>query len=319
MGSDSSPFHLFQGVLKAAKEYNASFVFVVIATPATIDSLKYSSECSSARAHIEFHPATEIITMTDEPLTAIRRKKNASLIIGMRLLNKKRIDALVSAGNTGALITCAKIILSMLPGIRRPALLTQLPTKKKRLSIIDAGGNTKNTPTSLIQYAQMGVAYQRCYAGIEFPAVGLLNVGVEPHKGPPLLRETYALLKSLSKSRQKFHFLGNIEARNLFEGNVDVLVTDGFTGNVLLKTAEGTATYILDCMSKHLPKISEEHDLRSSFNYTEYPGALVCGVDRVLIKCHGDASQESIYSAICGAIAIADKQLIAQIHQDLML
>lgn len=311
MGSDTSPLNLFQGILQAAKEYGPPYFFDVIADNPTLQSL---TQLHFSHDHIQFHAAQEVITMTDDPLKAIREKKHSSLMVGMRLLKEQHLDAFISAGNTGALISAAKILLPMLPAIRRPALLAQLPTTTRTLSMIDAGGNIRNTPYSLIQYAQMGIAYQRCCTGVDRPVVGLLNIGVEATKGPPLLRETHTLLQSLSKSTHKFQFIGNIEARDLFNGRIDVLVTDGFTGNVLLKAVEGTAKHMIDCLAQHLP-----HPIKEKFSYTEYPGALVCGVDRILIKCHGNASQQSIYSAICAAIKIDQKQLISYLRADLTI
>lgn len=321
MGSDSSPQNLFQGVLKAAAQYPSESVFVVFATTEVVEQLTTRFVESPGKALVAFHPVEEVIFMHDDPLLAVRRKKKSSLRVGMHLLKQKRIDAFVSAGNTGALITCAKVMLPMWPSIRRPALLTLLPTKKKMLAIVDAGGNIKDTATSLLQYAYMGIAYQRCCAGITCPSVGLLNIGVESNKGPALLRQVYAALEAQAKhsdsSGKKFHFAGNIEARELFDGNIDVLVSDGFTGNVMLKAIEGTAAFVLNSILDQLQAPTTVESFQSRFDYSEYPGALVCGVDGVVVKCHGNASAKSIYNAICGTISMLEKKLIPQIKDDL--
>lgn len=321
MGSDSSPQELFLGVLQAAARYNSEFHFVVFATAEIIEQLSVMTLESPGKAQVFFHAVQEFIEMHEDPLLAVRRKKNCSLRIGMHLLKLKRIDAFVSAGNTGALIICSRVMLSKLPFIKRPALLILLPTKKKMLAIVDAGGNIKDTATSLLQYAYMGIAYQRCCAGIACPSVGLLNIGTEAYKGPALLRQVYSALESQSKevsaSGKQFHFAGNIEARELFDGGVDVLVSDGFTGNVMLKAVEGTAAFVLDSIRDKFQAPKTEDSYQSRFDYSEYPGALVCGVDGVVVKCHGNASAKSIYNAVCGAISILEKKLIPQIKEDL--
>ncbi len=319
MGSDNSPLLLFEGVSQAAQHLEDSIHFVVIATWQMIKTLKSMIMYPTLQVRIEFVIAEEVILMDEDPLGAVRRKKNSSLMVGMRLLKRGYLDAFVSAGNTGAVITAAKITLPLLPGIRRPALLALLPTRDKMVAIIDVGGNVKSTLESLIQYTCMGIAYQRCCCGIEVPSVGLLNIGTESHKGTLLLRQTYAKLKALSDADkpQKFRFAGNIEARELFDGKIDLLVTDGFTGNVLLKTVEGTAAFILDCFSKSSQDQASMTALQKSFNYTEYPGALVCGVDKIVVKCHGNASKESINSAILGAITLVEKKLKEMMRLDL--
>lgn len=323
MGSDSSPQQLFQGVLHAAERYDPLFEFVAIAAPAIIATLEPMAKKVPCKAKLHFVPASELITMEDDPISAVRRKKDSSLMVGMRLLKSGDVDALITAGNTGALITAGKVMLPLLPTVRRPALIALLPTKKNTLAIIDAGGNVKNSSNSLIQDAYMGAAYQRCHAGIEVPVVGLLNIGVEANKGPQLLQEAYRDLKAHSERSdlpsKRFHFAGNIEARDLFNGKIDVLVTDGFTGNVLLKAVEGTALFLLNSISAQRQEHTSLEALQSRFNYIEYPGALVCGVDGVLIKCHGNATEESIFNTICGAISLLEKQLIQQMRTDLLL
>lgn len=317
MGSDSSPQELFLGVLQAAAQYGSEFSFVVFATPEVVEQLSAVASQSTDRAQLIFHAVEEFIEMHEDPLLAVRRKKNCSLRVGMHLLKLKKIDAFVSAGNTGALIICSRVILSKLPFIQRPALLILLPANKKMVAIVDAGGNIKDTATSLLQYAHMGIAYQRCCAGIACPSVGLLNIGIESNKGPALHRQVYAALESQSKETKLFQFAGNIEARDLFDGKIDVLVTDGFTGNVMLKAIEGTAAFVLNSVINQLQTPETLDSFQSRFDYSEYPGALVCGVDGVVVKCHGNASAKSIHNAIRGSISVLEKKLIPQIKEDL--
>ncbi len=320
MGSDNSPSILFEGVLQAALQNTDPITFVAFGTPQAIEPLGSVVVQSSLQARIEFHTAEEVIFMNEDPLAALRLKKDSSLLVGMRLLKSGYLDAFVCAGNTGAVIAASKVALHMLPGIRRPALLALLPTRNKTIAIIDAGGNVRNTLESILQYTCMGIAYQRGCCGIEIPMVGLLNNGTESYKGTLPLRQAFAKLENLSLSGkpQKFHFVGNIEARELFDGNIDLLITDGFTGNVLLKTAEGTAAFILDCFAKSSQDPTSIAALQKSFHYTEYPGALVCGIDKIVVKCHGNASKQSIFSAILSAIAFSEKKLIKMMRNDLV-
>ncbi|MBA3237082.1 MAG: phosphate acyltransferase PlsX [Parachlamydiaceae bacterium] len=318
MGSDSSPKELFKGVIQAAEQRGDTSTFVVFATPVALATLESSKYEDSLNVHIEFHPVDHEISMDEEPLSAVRRKKNASLLVGLRFLKEGHLDALVSSGNTGALITASRIILTTFPGIQRPALLALLPTKKGTVALIDAGGNIENSVATLVQYAQMGVAYQRCFSNIKIPTVGLLNIGTEVRKGTLLLRGVYAELEALSIQKNSgFYFKGNVEARELFEGKVDLLVTDGFTGNILLKAVEGTASYTLGCFLNHLQDPEARDQLQAQFDYVEYPGALVCGVKGIVIKCHGNASKKSIYKAICTAMTLVERNLISQLSENL--
>lgn len=325
MGSDSAPQVLFDAVLKARENLSPSAVLVVFATSDVFNSLKSASALQ--KSAIEFVVAEESISMQDDPLVAIRRKKRSSLVLGLKALKKNRIDAFVSAGNTGALVSCATLSIPKLPGIYRPALLATLPTRKNPMVVIDVGGNVSCRASHLVQFAQMGAAYQRCLLGIQSPRVGLLNIGVESKKGTAEVRQAYQLIQEqcqeLNGQGMEFalHFLGNIEARDIFEGNVDVLVTNGFTGNVLLKSVEGVSSFIFDSLysaSKNIAsKLFEEglNDLQRYFNYAEYPGAIVCGIDGIVIKCHGEASVKAFYSSILGAHRLCSERLIERIKQ----
>ena len=315
MGSDTSPRVLFEAVLQAAQHFDASHTFIVLATKDVVEelsNLKHLVFSSTAHAHIEFHLVSDVITMCDEPLSAVRHKKGSSLVVGIRLLKKHLIDALISAGNTGALITGVTLSLPMLPGINRPALLAMLPTEKGSMAMIDVGGNVSCKAHHLVQFANMGAAVQRCSKGIAIPKVGLMNIGVESKKGTSELRQAYQVLQQFENS-PKMKFEGNIEAREVLKGKVDVLVTDGFTGNVLLKSIEGVSAFILDhiwesCGVNASDKLKHSlHQLQSHFRYDEYPGAIVCGVDGVVVKCHGNSSQKAFFNGIKGAVLLVQK------------
>lgn len=320
MGSDSSPNDLFAGVLQASQQLDG-VTLVVFATQPVVNSLLPIS----TGGRVEFQVAPEVIEAIDEPLLAIRQKKNSSLVMGMRLLKKRYLSAFVSAGNTGALIAVATLSFPLLPGVKRPALLATLPTEKGYVAVIDVGGNVSCKAHHLVQFAQIGAAFQSCSQGISIPKVGLLNIGVESKKGTSELQKAYQILQDQQRiSSQKLDFIGNIEGREVFQGKVDVLVTDGFTGNVLLKTSEGVSHFIL----KHLrhavdgiPSEQKEHivrQLKYQFDYEEYSGAIICGIEGVAVKCHGKSSAKGMLNGIIGAAELVNNGFINQIKQHLI-
>lgn len=330
MGSESSPLILFEAVLQAAYELSG-VVFIVFATQSIVDTIwsdrpNLSQLLSETASFIEFHLISEVIEMSDEPLVAIRQKKNSSLVMGIRLLRKRQLDAFLSAGNTGALIASSTLSLPLLPGIKRPALLATLPTKKNYVAVVDVGGNVSCKADHLVQFAQMGAAYQRCCQGIEVPTVGLLNIGVESKKGTSEVRQAYEILQntlSTFSNSCQMRFIGNIEGREVFQGKADVLVTDGFTGNVLLKTSEGVSSFILDHMRGFLKDLTPEQKetilnyFYYHFDYEEYSGAIVCGLDRVVVKCHGKSSVKGFLNGIKGAYELAKNGFTRQIREQL--
>jgi len=323
MGSDRSPALLFKAIEAAAEEY-PEIDLVVFVTQAALDEilLQASARFPLRRAHLEFQVVSDVIEMHEEPLIAIRQKKNSSLALGIKFLRKRYLDGFVSPGNTGALIAGATLSLPLLPGIKRPALLATLPTEKGSVAIIDVGGNVSCKAYHLAQFAQLGVAYQRSCEGIEQPRVGLLNIGVESKKGTSEIRQAYLLLQAMAE-REEMLFIGNVEGRDVFQGAVDVLVTDGFTGNVLLKTSEGVSSFILQQLQEPLREILPEQRssilryLQYQFDYEEYNGAIICGVDCVVVKCHGHSSPKGLLRGIQGAIRLVQNQFLHQIKQKL--
>lgn len=311
MGSDCSPTILFHAIEQAAKEF-PHVEFLVILNQAAWDEIHLHSKVTSPmqRGNVKFQIARDVIEMHDEPLLAIRQKKNSSLALGIKLLKKRALNGLVSAGNTGALIAGAALSLPLLPTIKRPALLATLPTQKGEVAIIDVGGNLSCKAHHLAQFAQLGVAYQRCL-GIMQPRVGLLNIGVESKKGTSELRQAYSLLQQLSQQGEML-FVGNIEARDVFRGEVDVLVTDGFTGNVLLKTSEGVSSFIINQLRQVLQDLIPEkgsailRSMQNHFDYEEYNGAIICGIDCVVVKCHGQSSPKGLLKGIEGAVHLVE-------------
>lgn len=312
MGGDHPPDLLFPAISQAIKLLPSHISLLVIATPsvaAHLSSFLSSLPLDSVR-RVAFQWCEEVIEMADDPLAAVRLKKKSSLVLGMHALKEKMIDALVSCGNTGALIASAAMTLPLLPGVSHPALLATLPVKTGSIVILDAGGSVLNKADQLVRFAFLGAARQRIMKGIEVPRVGLLNIGVESHKGNAELRQAYESLQQYCNEMKaqgtvpEFYFSGNIEARDIFQGSIDVLVTDGFSGNILLKTVEGVSSYILESFQdalKSIAKASIADDLRKQFDYSTYPGAVVCGVQGVVIKVHGNATAETLLASIFNA------------------
>jgi len=318
MGSDRSPHVLFDAVIQSAKQLDPSVELLVITTKECAESFASRVPTTSA-AKIEFYFAPDVINMRDEPLLAVRHKKGSSLVVGVKLLKKKALDAFVTSGNTGALITCATLMLPFFPGIRRPALLALLPTETGSVAVIDVGGNVSCKAHHLVQFAEMGLAFQSCHRGIEKPRIGLLNIGIESKKGTREVQQAYQVLKEKEEQGAPLHFVGNVEGREVFQGKVDLLVTDGFTGNVLLKTSEGVASFILETIKRSLgPPLThlQEHafqQLQHHFNYAEHPGAILLGVEGIIIKCHGDATSKALLNSIKGAISFVEKKLVVKL------
>lgn len=304
LGSDTAPEFLLEAVLQLHQE-GCSAELVVFGTAELFENKSFPLETVVVK---------ETIQMEDSPALAIRRKKDSSLYKGLKLLQDHRIDAFVSAGNTGALLVGAKTLLSPLNPVERPALLTLLPTAKKEMALLDSGASVECSPLHLFHFALMGRAYQKS-RGIKNPTVGLLNIGTEKKKGSPLLRAAYEKLETLN--REEFVFVGNIEGKEAFKGNVDVLVTDGFTGNIFLKTAEGLAAFVLDELSQSSYSTEILSKLRHRLHYVEFPGALLCGVEGIVIKCHGDSSPADFKSSIKGAVRLVKHQLLDKIKKEL--
>ena len=320
MGSDTSPLELFEGVLQACKTLPSRYNYSVLVTPEVEAQLNNMIHKLGLEKNISFHTVQEVITMTDSPLEAIRRKKKSSIVVGVHLVKDKKVDAFVSAGNTGALLSAAAIILPMLPNVDRPGLLALLPTKNKPMAVLDVGGNVSVRSSHLVQFALMGAAYQRCFEGIKKPRIGLLNIGTESKKGTDVHRETYQRLSDLKG--HNLEFVGNVEGREVFEGDIDVIVTDGFSGNLFLKTCEGLSEFILNVINKQMGQYSNElkhefHRVQAYFDYAEYRGATLCGVEGIVVKCHGYANAKAVFHAIEGTAALLEKDFIRQIKQQL--
>lgn len=322
MGSDNAPHVLLRSLFDLALQEESQSRFLLFGTtPLKKEFDLLLERFSPLKERLSFFLAEDSILMEENPLHAIRRKKNSSLCLGLGQLKEGKIQAFVSAGNTGALMSAAKMYLSMLPGILRPALLALVPTRAQPVAVLDLGANVSCQAEHLVQFAHMGAAYQRT-RGISEPRVGLLNIGSEASKGTSEHRLAYQKIQE-SPSKNLFTFLGNIEAKEAFKGEVDVLVTDGFTGNIFLKTAEGIASLIIDRLKDNIPEqqfVGLEkylNDLQKHLHYAEYPGALLCGVQGIVVKCHGYSSPKAIMNGIKGAIRLVRENFLSSLKEAL--
>ncbi len=292
MGNDYSPAILLEALHKALPSED-------------VDLICFGSPDLADRSPFPFHSSPDFVAMGDNPVSSLKKKKKASMFEGLRFLKQGKIDAFVTGGNTGALVLGSKIILSSSPRINRPAFLSFVPTKKHPVAILDLGANVQCKAKHLVQFALMATAFLRT-KGISQPKIGLLNIGEEPLKGTSELRQAYHLLQTYPNP--PFKFTGNVEGKSVFDGDVDALITDGFTGNVFLKTAEGIASLILDRINTNLSSETlrilgpQLFDLQKHLHYAEYPGALLLGVRGVVVKCHGYSTPQAFVNAVRGAI-----------------
>lgn len=297
MGSDSPPSVLLQAIESLLPEARQQGIeLIAIGAP-------------QEKSEVPLHAVEEFVSMEDVPARALKAKKNASLFTGLRLLKQKKIDAFLSSGNTGALVLGAKIILSMIPPFSRPALQALLPAKKGSVAVLDVGANVQCKALHLTQFAHLAAAYCNTQ-GISFPRVGLLNIGAEPIKGTSELKNAYRLLES--EKHPHFQFCGNVEGKVVFDGHVDALITDGFTGNIFLKTAEGVSSLIIHLIQKQL---EGQKEWIKQLDYEEYPGAILLGVKGLVIKCHGDGSPIALKSAIRASFPLVRNDFLASFQK----
>lgn len=319
MGSDTPCEKLYAGVVEAAQYLDSECQITAIVTQSGSDKILKKDPA------IKLIIAEEEVLMDESPLWVVRKKQQSSMAIGIRLLKENQVDALVTAGNTGAITAYSTLELQKLPGITRPALLTELPTQMGRAAILDVGAHITFRPESFFEYALMGSAYQIVKKKITSPKIGLLNIGAEVRKGTHKLRAAYQYFEDRKDKMEKLNlfFQGNVESRDLFKGEIDVLVTDGFTGNVFLKTCEGVSSFILEEISRRARETRGQilqnrfFGLEKYLDYAEYPGAILLGVENVVVKCHGSSSPIAMLNGIKGAYFVLEKDTIQQIKTHL--
>ena len=300
MGGDNAPDANIKGAVNSINKVKAE---VVLVGKEDIIRSKikefYGKEVEEISDRLKIKNATETIEMEDQPTVAIRHKKDSSMVVGFRMLKEGEGNVFISAGNSGALLTGATLIVGRIKGIDRPALAGILPAYKSRLLLIDAGSNTNCKPINLLQFAQMSSIYLKNTFGIEHPAIGLLNIGTEETKGNDLVKESYKLLKEKSEELG-INFVGNVEGRDAFSGKIDAIVTDGFTGNVFLKTTEGVGKFVKRTLTESLthnlltkilalPSLPAIKRFSKEMDYKSYGGALFLGVKKPVVKAHGSS------------------------------
>ena len=302
MGGDNAPDANIKGAVKAINQIQAE---VILIGKEEIINAKikefYGKTAEEISPRLKIKNATETIEMEDTPTIAIKHKKDSSMVVGFRMLKEGEGDVFISAGNSGALLTGATLIVGRIRGIDRPALAGILPAYKSRLVLIDAGSNTNCKPINLLQFAQMSSIYIKNTFGVESPKIGLLNIGTEETKGNDLVKESYKLLKEKSKELN-VNFIGNVEGRDAFSGEVDAIVTDGFTGNVFLKTTEGLGKFVKRTLKESLmkniftklgtiPALPAIKRFSKTMDYKSYGGALFLGVKKPVVKAHGSSDE----------------------------
>ena len=312
MGGDHAPGEIVAGTLSACKKFNIEAVLV-----GREDALR--PLIPQDAAGVSILPAADVIGMEDDPTALLKTKKESSMAVALRALKDGAGDALVSAGSTGALLVGATMIVRRIPGIRRAALAPLLPTAQGNALLIDCGANVECTPEYMLQFATMGAHYMQSVLGVAQPRVGLLNNGAEEHKGMPLQQETYQLLKTAP-----VNFIGNIEGRDVPLGAADVIVADGFTGNILLKTMEGVGLFIagelksifLKNAASKLAALLVRDGIRSfkkKMDYNETGGAPLLGIAKPVIKAHGSSKAKTFESAIAQAVTYVEQGVIDKI------
>ena len=302
MGGDQAPDAIVAGAIAALRRFPD--IRVLLAGPeARLSALIADAE--DVRDRIELLPADDVIQMDESPMLAVRKKVNSSMVQAMLAVRDKRAGAVVSAGNTGAVLAGGMLRIGRIPGIERPALAPIIPGMKKPFMLIDAGANVDCQPKYLEQFGLMGSVYMRSVMGIERPAVGLVNIGAEAEKGNKLTKETYQLMSAQSS----YYFAGNAEARDIPTGDFDVVVADGFDGNIILKYTEGLASAMMgmlkiNLMASKVSKIGAAlsrpafRKFKRSMDYNAYGGAPLLGVDGAVIKAHGSSGETAIMNAL---------------------
>ncbi|WP_413409663.1 phosphate acyltransferase PlsX [Paenibacillus amylolyticus] len=321
MGGDNAPASTVEGAIAAATEW-ADTQIVLIGDEAKLEPLL--SQSGVRPANLTVRHASEVIGSDDEPVKAVRRKKDASMVVAGRMLKEGEADAMISAGNTGALMTAGLLVVGRMAGIERPALAPMIPTiDDVGVLALDLGANMDAKPEHLAQYGLMGSLYRQKVQGIQSPRVGLLNVGTEPGKGNELTKHAYPLLEQLP-----IRFVGNVEARDVLTGACDVLVCDGFAGNILLKSLEGTAGAIFALLKEQFSSslksklaaavlMPELRGLKRKLDYTEHGGAPLLGLSRLVVKSHGSADGNAIKNAVRQARIAVQNQLVESISKEI--
>ena len=325
MGGDNAPLEIVRGALAANRDHGVEIILVGRAA----EVLRAVESCGekSLPAGVEIKDAKEVVEIADDPAMAFKLKPDSSLTVGLKLLRDGAGDAFVSAGSTGALLSGATLVVKRIRGIRRAAMGPQIPTAAGRMVLCDCGANAECTAEYLLQFAYLGSYYAQRVMGIEQPRVGLLNIGAEEEKGDALRHEAYALLKEAGDAG-RIRFVGNVEANDAMLGAVDVLVTDGFTGNVMLKNMEGLGKFLLKALKGVFLSSAKTKlgallvkdglkDLKKLMDPSEVGGTPFLGIQKPVIKAHGGSDARAIENAVLRAKEYAESGFIADIQANI--
>ena len=328
MGGDLAPEAPVLGALQGAKDFGAQITLV--GRGEDILQVMKKNGISDLPEGVEIANADDVVDMHDDPATVLHKRKNSSMVVGLRMLAEGQGDAFISAGSTGALLTGATLLVKRVKGIRRAAMGPAMPNKAGgKTVILDCGANAECTPEFLLQFGLVGSLYAKKCLGIENPRVGLLNIGAEDSKGTPLQKEAYALLQEAG-SRGLLNFTGNVEARDVPMGAVDVVVCDGFSGNVLLKSIEGTAAFMGSLVSRMFKKnaltkvaallcSSGIKSLKKLLDYREIGGTQFLGIRKPVIKAHGSSDAKAFSNAVGQAMEAAGQDFSQELEAGLRI
>jgi glycerol-3-phosphate acyltransferase PlsX len=320
MGGDFAPRHVVDGALAAARHFD---VGVLLVGPGEVIEAEIARHGDVDRTRVRVVHAPDVIAMTEPPAATLRRKPAASIAVAAQLVASGEAAALVSAGHTGATVVAAHGVFGMLPGVDRPALAVTIPTRRHPAILLDVGATVECRPQHLLQFAVMGSMYARVSLGVETPRVGLLSIGEEESKGNELTREAHRLLKASSLG-----FIGNVEARDVYSGDADVIVCDGFTGNIALKISEGLVDTVETLLAEELSatftmrvgalltRRALRH-FRRRLDYSEYGGAPLLGVNGVVVVGHGRSSAVAVRNAVAMAHRFAADRFIDRVERDI--
>ena len=327
MGGDNAPLEIVKGALQGRARWGVDIVL----TGDAAQILRALEECGEKTVPqgVEIANATQTVEMCDDPATVFRHKKDTSMGVGLTMLRDGTADALVSAGSTGALLTGATLITKRVRGIRRAAMAPVIPTTTGRAVLIDCGANAECTPEYLVQFAYLGNFYAKRVLGIGTPRVGLLNIGAEDSKGTDLQKQTLVRLREADAAGH-LHFIGNIEAKEAIKGGCDVIVTDGFSGNILLKTMEGVGSFAGSALKGMFKKnlltklaalavMPGLRDFKAQLDPNKVGGTAFIGISKPVIKAHGASNAEAIENAVGQAKQFAQSGLVADIEANIDL
>lgn len=317
MGTDHAPAAEVAGAIGALRELEPDIEVVLVGDRATVAAeLATYPDAPTERLHL--HHAPDRVTAADSPASVLRRKPESSIVVGLKMVQAGEADAFVSAGSTGAVMATSMFTLRPLPGVARPAIGTVLPTAGRPCLLLDAGANVDCKPQHLVQFAHLGNIYAQDLMGVERPRVALLNIGEEPEKGDELTIEAHRLLAA----EPGIEFMGNVEGRDIILGVCDVVVADGFVGNVLLKFYESVAEFIVGLLKKELREGDRNVDLENVFrvlDYAEYGGAPLLGVGGISIICHGESSSRAVHNALGVAARAVRSNMVKHIARELAI